>query len=67
MLRDKIRQLCSEKGMTVACLEEKCGIKPGTIKKWDGKKVESPRATTLLSVAQELETTVEFLLTEKQP
>lgn len=65
VLRDKIRQLCANKGIKVADLEEKCQIKPGTIKKWDGKSVESPRATTLLSVAQELGVTVEYLLTEE--
>ena len=66
MLKDKIRKLCADRGMSVAVLEEKCDIMPGTIKKWDGDTVKSPRATTLYRVAQVLGVTVEDLLIDRK-
>jgi len=42
-------------------LEESCGLKHGTIKKWN-KESSNPRVKSVLSIARELGTTVEYLL-----
>lgn len=65
MLKDKIKALCQEQKITIKSLEESCGLKHGTIKKWN-KESSNPRVKGVLSVARELGTTVEYLLTENQ-
>ena len=61
MLKDKIKELCKERSITIKSLEESCGLKHGTIKKWN-KESSNPRVKGVLSVARELGTTVEELL-----
>ena len=61
MLKDKIKGLCKERSITIKSLEESCGLKHGTIKKWN-KESSNPRVKCVLSVARELGTTVEELL-----
>lgn len=57
---ERIKQLCEEQGMTVADLEKKIGFGAGRIGHW---KESIPKADSLLSVANTLGVTVEYLLT----
>lgn len=56
----RIKELCKEKGITIAELERKCGIGNGIIARW---KTSKPSYERLLAVASALETSVEYLQT----
>lgn len=56
----RIRGLCKNKGITIAELERRCGIGNGIIARWGKSK---PSYERLSKVAEELETTVEYLQT----
>ena len=56
----RIKDLCREKGITIAELERRCGIGNGIIARWSKSK---PSFERLFKVASELETTVEYLQT----
>ena len=59
----KIKQICDEKGVSVASVERDAGLTNGSISKWNNSK---PIAESLHSVAKVLGTTVEDLLEEKE-
>lgn len=48
MLKDKIIELCNEKGISISKLEEECGVGHATIRKWDRS---APTITTVNKVA----------------
>lgn len=63
----RIKELCKDKGITVAELERKCGIGNGIIARW---KTSKPSYERLAKVASALETSVEYLQTgeaQKEP
>lgn len=64
----RIRELCKQKGITIAELERRCGIGNGIIARWEKSK---PSYDRLLKVAEELDSTVDYLKngekTEKAP
>ena len=62
-MRKRINELAAKHGLTIAEVERRCGIKPGTIRRWDKHK---PLAENLAAVARVLETTVEYLLGERE-
>lgn len=51
MLLEKIKELCKERGISIAELEKQAGLANGTIRKWD---VSSPYVDSLSSVAKVL-------------
>lgn len=58
-MRERIKALVHERGMTIKGVERRCGLKDGTIRRWD-KHI--PRADNLSAVAGVLGTTVEYLM-----
>lgn len=64
MLYAKIKEVCKEKGVSVAYVEKQAGLSNGTIGKWD--KV-SPTIENLQAVAKTLERSVDDLLECNQP
>lgn len=62
-LLDRIKELCEQYSYTFASLEREAGLGQGTIRRWD-KNI--PSADKLLSVANLLDTTVDYLLTGKK-
>lgn len=48
MLKDKIIELCNERGISISKLEEECGVGHATIRKWDRS---APTITTVKKVA----------------
>lgn len=59
MLYDKIKELCKEKGISVASVEKKAGLSNGAISKWNNA---SPTVNNLNSVAKVLKVKVDKLL-----
>lgn len=59
MFRDKIKEICKERGISIRELERRAGLGEGTVKKW---KDFTPRADNLLKVAKVLEVSMEELL-----
>lgn len=59
---ERIKELCSYKGLSITELEKLSNIARGTIGKWD-KSI--PGADKLQKVAKALGTTMEYLLTGK--
>lgn len=59
MLYDKIKELCKEKGISVASVEKKAGLSNGAISKWNNA---SPTVDNLNSVAKVLKVKVDKLL-----
>ena len=49
MIYNKIRDICKEKGMSVAAVEKKAGLSHGAISKWNNS---TPSAENLNSVAK---------------
>lgn len=64
MLKEKIKSLCKEKGLTIQRLEIETGLSNGTISKWDKAK---PKAESLEKVANYLGVTIDFLLGRSTP
>ena len=64
MLRDKIKSLCRDRGITVCALEDQAGLAHGTIKKWNENRVQNPRVSSILAVARVLGVTTEELMEE---
>ncbi len=62
MQRDKIKQICKERGMSVRELEKKAGLSGNTITRWTGGK--NPSIKTLARVAEVLGMSVPELLEE---
>ena len=63
-LTDRIHQLAEQNNMTFASIERELNFGRGTIRKWD---INCPSADKLLKVANLLHTTVDYLLTGKDP
>ena len=59
MLYDKIREICREKGVSVASFEKKAGLSNGAISKWNNA---SPTVDNLNAVAKILKVKVDKLL-----
>ena len=59
MLYDKIREICREKGVSVASVEKKAGLSNGAISKWNNA---SPTVDNLNAVAIILKVKVDKLL-----
>lgn len=58
-MRNRIKALAAERNLTISEIERRCGLKAGTIRRWDK---HTPRADNLAAVANILGTTVEYLL-----
>lgn len=63
MLRNKIKKLCSDRGITVRELEISLGMSGNTITRWTG--TARPSVNTLLKVANALGVSVDELLREE--
>lgn len=59
MIKDIVRELCRQRGMSLTKLEELLQLSNGTIGKWD--KV-SPKAESLIKVADYFGVSVDYLL-----
>ena len=59
MIYNKIRDICKEKGMSVAAAEKKAGLSYGAISKWNNS---TPSAENLNSVAKILKVKIDKLL-----
>lgn len=62
MIYDKIKQICKEKGISVASVEREAKIANGTISKWN---TCSPTVDNLCAVAKVIGVPVGMLLDEK--
>lgn len=61
MIYDKIKEIASEKGISIYRIEKDLDLGNGTISKWN---ISSPSATTLNSIANYLNVRLEQLLEE---
>lgn len=59
MIYDKIKQICEEKGVSVASVEKKANLSNGAISKWNKS---APTADKLKAVADVLKVRVDKLL-----
>ena len=59
MLATQLKLIAEEKGVSVASVEKKAGLKSGAISKWN---VSSPTVKSIQAVANHLGTTVEQLI-----
>lgn len=59
----RIKQKCTEKGTTMGTLEKELGFANGTIRRWDERV---PGADRVLTLANRLEISVDWLLTGKE-
>ncbi|MBC1565079.1 helix-turn-helix domain-containing protein [Listeria booriae] len=57
-LVDRIKQLCSEKNITLAELERQTGISNGQIRRWD---TSSPKLDNIKKVADYFNVSIDFL------
>ena len=64
MIYERIKQICKEKGISVASVEKAANVSNGLLSKWDSV---FPRVDNLRSVAQVLGCSVEDLLKEPDP
>lgn len=59
-LYERIRQLCEEKGISIAKLESDCGFANSTIKKW--KSTSTPGVDKIKVIARYFGVTVDYIL-----
>ena len=59
MIIERIRRLCDESGISIAKLEQECGLANATIRRWGAS---SPSAENLAKVADYFGVSVDFLL-----
>ena len=59
MIYDKIRELCQERGTSVAAVEKEAKLSNGTIRKWNKS---SPTVDNLQAVARVLKVRMEKLI-----
>ena len=59
MLYDRIKALCDERRISIAKLEQECGLGNATVKGW---READPRSSKLKAVADYLGVTVDYLL-----
>ena len=62
MLRDKIKEMCKERGITIKQLERDAELGEGTIKKWSDF---NPRLENVVKVADVLGVSVDDLIREE--
>lgn len=60
LLYDKIKEICKEKGLSVASVEKEAGLSNGVISKWNKS---SPTIENLQAVAKVLKVKVDKLIT----
>lgn len=63
MIYDRIKELCKKNGISVNALEEKIGVSRGSLCKIDKHK---PNSYKLNLLAENLHTTVDYLITGKE-
>ena len=63
MYRDTIKEICKEKGFTVAQVEREAGMAPGTIKNWNRF---APSLTNLVSVSNVLGVSLDYIVQRDQ-
>lgn len=61
---ERVKDLCFKQGLTVAELERKADLGNGSVRRWD-KSI--PAADKLQRAAQTLGTSMDYLLTGKEP
>lgn len=61
MVFENVKTICDKKRISIAQLEKKAGLSPGSINKW---KTSSPTAKSLQAVAKVLKVKMEKLLQE---
>lgn len=59
-LYERIRQLCENKGISIARLESDCGFANSTVKKW--KSTSTPGVDKIKVIAQYFGVTVDYIL-----
>lgn len=59
MIYDKIKELCQERGISVAAVEKEANLSNGAIRKWNKS---SPTVDSLQAVAKVLKVRVEKLI-----
>ncbi len=59
MIYNKIREICKQKGISVASVEKEAGLSNGAIRKWNDS---SPTIDSLKAVASVLKVQVENLI-----
>lgn len=62
MLYEKLKNLCKEKGISIAKLEKDCNIGNATIRKWN-KSI--PRLDTLKKVADYFDEPIEYFFKQE--
>jgi len=62
VLRDKIKEKCKERGISIRQLEREAGLSGGTVKKWNQF---NPRANSLLKVSKVLGVSIDELMEGK--
>lgn len=62
MIRDKIKELCKERGISIRQLERDADLGEGTIKKWSDF---NPRLENVMKVANALGVSLDELLREE--
>ena len=62
MVYENISRLCKDKGLTIQQLEKLAGLGNGSIGKW---KTFTPRAESLKAVANVLNVTMDYLMTQR--
>lgn len=63
MIYDTIKEVCKEKGVSIASVEKKANLSNGTISKWNKS---SPTVDKLQAVAVVLKVKIEKLLKEEE-
>lgn len=63
MLYDNVKRVCSEKGVSVGCVEKQCELSNGSISKWNENE---PGIRKVQKVADFLGVPIEKLLEEKE-
>ena len=64
MIYDRLKELCKKNGISINALEEKIGASKGSLCKIDKHK---PNSYKLNLLAENLHTTVDYLITGKEP
>lgn len=62
VLRDKIKQICTDRGISVKELERKADLSGNTVTRWDGSNY--PNVRTLKKIATVLNVTIDELVEE---
>ena len=63
MLYERIKQICSERGLSISNLEKEAGLSNGSIRKWNRS---SPTVDNLIAVSRILGFTLDEMLCEKK-